>query len=405
MSEATFHPIPEIIEEIRQGRLVIVVDDGDRENEGVLVMAAAFVTPQQINFMAKEGRGIICVPMEAVALSRLSLHPMVSPSEDPMKTAWTISVDARRGVTTGISAHDRAHTIQALMNPEATPNDLVRPGHVFPLRAKEGGVLRRAGHTEAAVDLARLAGLPPAGVICEIMKDDGTMARQEDLLSFAAQHQLKICTIASLIEYRRRFEKLINRVTETRLPTANGEFRLVLYETTIDDRQHVALVKGEVADGTPALVRVHSQCLTGDVFGSLRCDCGLQLARAMDIIEEAGRGVILYINQEGRGIGLSNKLKAYALQDQGMDTVEANEALGFGPDLRDYGIGAQILVDLGLKDLRLLTNNPRKIVGLEGYGLRVVERVPIEIPARPENAKYLQTKREKLGHWLSSQTS
>ena len=403
MAEPAFHPIPEILEELREGRLVIVVDDGDRENEGDLVMAATFATPDHITFMAKEGRGIICVPMEGHHLDDLGLHPMVSPSEDPMKTAWAISVDAKRGVTTGISAHDRAHTIQILINPSTTTNELTRPGHVFPLRAKDGGVLRRAGHTEAAVDLARLAGLYPAGVICEIMKDDGTMARTPDLFAFAAQHGLKICTIASLIEYRRRFEKLVKRVVTTKLPTSAGEFEMVLYETSVDDRQHVALVKGPVDDGKPALVRVHSQCLTGDVFGSLRCDCGPQLRRAMEKIAEAGRGVILYINQEGRGIGLANKLKAYALQDQGLDTVEANLALGFGPDLRDYGIGAQILVDLGLKDLQLLTNNPRKIVGLEGYGLRVVERVPIETTPRPENAKYLETKRDKLGHWLEAQ--
>ena len=402
MPEPQFHLIPEILDEIRQGRMVIVVDDDDRENEGDLVMAAGFATPEHIAFMATQGRGIICVPMEGHSLDRLSLHPMVSPSEDPMRTAWTISVDAKRGVTTGISAHDRAHTIQVLINTASRPDDLTRPGHVFPLRAKEGGVLRRAGHTEAAVDLARLAGLPPAGVICEIMKDDGTMARADDLFAFAERHHLKICTIASLIEYRRRFEKLVKRVVTTPLPTAFGPFDAVLYETSVDDRQHVALVRGTVSDGAPVLVRVHSQCLTGDVFGSLRCDCGSQLHRAMEKITEAGRGVILYINQEGRGIGLGNKLKAYALQDQGLDTVEANQALGFGPDLRDYGIGAQILVDLGLKDLRLLTNNPRKIIGLEGYGLRVVERVPIEITPRPENARYLETKREKLGHLLDA---
>lgn len=401
MDVHTFHPILEILEEIREGRMVIVVDDGDRENEGDLVMAGTFVTPEQINFMAKHGRGIICVPMEGRQLDRLGLHPMVNPSQDPMKTAWTISVDAKDGVTTGISAHDRARTIQVLINPDTQPEALIRPGHVFPLRAKEGGVLRRAGHTEAAVDVARLAGVSCAGVICEIMNDDGTMARTPQLFDFAQRHGLKICTIASLIEYRRRFEKLVRRVVSTRLPTEVGEFELILYETNIDDRQHLALVAGRVDDGSPVLVRVHSQCLTGDVFESLRCDCGPQLHRAMEMVAEAGRGVILYISQEGRGIGLANKLKAYRLQDQGLDTVEANQALGFEPDLRDYGIGAQILVDLGLTDLRLLTNNPRKIVGLEGYGLRVSERVPIEVQPRPENAQYLATKREKLGHWLN----
>jgi 3,4-dihydroxy 2-butanone 4-phosphate synthase/GTP cyclohydrolase II len=402
MSEHVFHPIPEILEELQQGRLVIVVDDGDRENEGDLVMAATFATPEHVNFMAKHGRGIVCVPMAGEQLDALGLHQMVSLSEDPMKTAWTISVDSRRGVSTGISAHDRAHTIQVLINPKTGPQDLARPGHVFPLRAKEGGVLRRAGHTEAAVDLARLAGLYPAGVICEIMRDDGSMARIPDLMAFAKSHGLKICTIASLIEYRRRFEKLVTQTATVKLPTEFGEFDLVLYETSVDTLQHVALVKGKVDDGAAALVRVHSQCLTGDAFASLRCDCGPQLRRSMEMINEAGRGVILYINQEGRGIGLSNKVKAYALQErEGLDTVEANLALGFAPDLRDYGIGAQILVDLGLKDLRLLTNNPRKIVGLEGYGLRVVERVPIEMPPRPENARYLETKRDKLGHFLT----
>jgi 3,4-dihydroxy 2-butanone 4-phosphate synthase/GTP cyclohydrolase II len=318
-----------------------------------------------------------------------------------MKTAWTISVDAHEGVTTGISAHDRAHTIQVLINPNSRLEDLMRPGHVFPLRAKEGGVLRRAGHTEAGVDLATLAGVYPAAVICEIMGEDGTMARIPDLFAYATQHNLKICTIADLIEYRRRFEKLVRRVVATKLPTEYGEFTLVLYETSVDDRHYVALVAGQVDDGKPAMVRVHSQCLTGDVLHSLRCDCGAQLQRAMQKISEAGRGVLLYIAQEGRGIGLANKLKAYALQDQGLDTVEANQALGFGPDLRDYGIGAQILADLGLKQLQLLTNNPRKIVGLEGYGLSVVERVPIEVGARPENAGYLAAKRQKLGHLLN----
>jgi 3,4-dihydroxy 2-butanone 4-phosphate synthase/GTP cyclohydrolase II len=340
--------------------------------------------------------------MEAKPLDRLGLHPMVSPVQDPMKTAWAVSVDAKEGVTTGISAHDRARTVQVLINPNSVPEDLTRPGHIFPLRAKEGGVLRRAGHTEAAVDLARLAGLVPAGVICEILSDDGTMARIPQLIKFAAQHKLKICTIASLIEYRRKFEQLVRPTVTTKLPTELGEFRLVHYETSVDDRQYVALVMGRVDDGVPALVRVHSSCLTGDVLGSLRCDCGLQLRRAMEMIAEAGRGALLYISQEGRGIGLANKLKAYALQDQGMDTVEANQALGFEPDLRDYGIGAQILADLGLKQLRLMTNNPRKIVGLEGYGLSVVERVPIEIPPRPENAGYLATKRDKLGHLIKS---
>ncbi len=401
MEQLPFHPISEILEEIREGRMVIVVDDGDRENEGDLVMAATFATPEHVNFMTKFGRGIVCVPMEAQRLDALNLHPMVIPNQDPMKTAWTISVDAKEGVTTGISAHDRAHTIQVLIHPHAAPADLARPGHIFPLRAKEGGVLRRAGHTEAAVDVARLAGVYPAGVICEIMNDDGTMARSPHLFAFAAQHHLKICTIASLIEYRRRFEKLVTRVVTTKLPTEFGEFELFLYATNVDERHHVALVKGQVDDGKPVLVRVHSQCLTGDVFQSLRCDCGPQLWRAQQMIAEVGRGVILYINQEGRGIGLANKLKAYALQDQGLDTVEANRALGFEPDLRDYGLGAQILVDLGLKELRLLTNNPRKVVGLEGYGLQIVERVPIEIAPRPENARYLATKRDKLGHWLN----
>ncbi|MBI4355281.1 MAG: bifunctional 3,4-dihydroxy-2-butanone-4-phosphate synthase/GTP cyclohydrolase II [Candidatus Omnitrophica bacterium] len=400
-----FNTIPEIIEELQQGRLVIVVDDEEREAEGDLVMAATFVTPESINFMAKHGRGIICVPMEGQRLDALGLHQMISQNQDPMKTAWTVSVDAREHVTTGISAHDRAQTIRTLLNPAAKPEDLARPGHIFPLRAKEGGVLRRAGHTEAGVDLARLAGLYPAAIICEIMHDDGTMARTPQLLEAASRHGLKICSIASLIEYRRTFEKLVQRAATTQLPTAVGEFRLHLYETTVDQAQHVVLAMGEVDQRIvpePVLVRVHSECLTGDVFGSLRCDCGPQMDRAIAAIAEAGRGVFLYIRQEGRGIGLANKLKAYALQDQGLDTVEANRALGFEPDLRDYGIGAQILVDLGLKEIRLLTNNPRKIVGLEGYGLRVIERLPIETAPGPENSRYLQVKKLKLGHTLTN---
>lgn len=401
MSEPVFDSIQDVLEEIRNGNLVIVVDDGDRENEGDLVMAADKVTPDKIAFMAKYGSGIICVPMEGERLDELGLHPMASVSDDPMKTAWTISVDAKRGVTTGISAHDRALTINLLCDSKARPADLSRPGHLFPLRAQRGGVLRRAGHTEAGVDLARLAGCYPAGVICEIMKNDGTMARTEDLFAFAKEHDLKICTIESLIEYRRRFEKLVKEEVRTTLPTRYGDFELILYQTTIDSSQHVALVKGTVDDGKPVLVRVHSECLTGDVFGSLRCDCGPQLDLAMERIAKEGRGVILYIRQEGRGIGLGNKLKAYKLQqEQGLDTVEANRALGFAPDLRDYGIGAQILSELGLSELRLLTNNPRKIVGLDGYGLKMVAREPIEIKSGPDNEKYLKTKTDKLGHLL-----
>jgi len=400
-----FNPITEILEDLKNGRMVIVVDDEDRENEGDLVMAASFVKPQDINFMAKYGRGLICVPMEENRLMQLELEPMLkdrshSKQEDPFKTAWVISVDAATGVTTGISAHDRARTIEILINLQTKPEDLIRPGHVFPLRARRGGTLVRAGHTEAATDFMRLAGLYPAGVICEIMNDDGTMSRLPQLLEFAKQHNLKICSIASLIEYRRRSEKLIERVAQTILPTEFGKYNLFLYKDLTNNKVHSALVMGEFG-ADPVLVRVHSECLTGDVFGSLRCDCGRQLNKAMQAIEKSGKGVILYMNQEGRGIGLVEKIKAYGLQDKGMDTVEANEALGHAADLRNYGIGAQILVDLGIKHIRLLTNNPRKIVGLEGYGLRVVERIPLEVEPNSVNYKYLKTKKEKLGHDLN----
>lgn len=395
--------ITDILEELKKGRMVVVVDDEDRENEGDLVMAASFAGPENINFMARYGRGLICTPMQAQRLEELGLEPMLQAGlqakQDPYKTAWMVSVDAASGITTGISAHDRSRTIQALINPRTKPDDLIKPGHVFPLRGRTGGVLVRAGHTEAAVDLMKLSGLYPAGVICEIMNEDGTMARLPQLLEFAKKHSLKICSIAGLIEYRRRKEKLIERLAESVLPTEFGNFRLLLYRDLTDNKVHTALAMGE-SENAPALVRVHSECLTGDVFGSLRCDCGKQLKKAMEIIGRAGSGIILYMNQEGRGIGLVEKIKAYCLQDQGLDTVEANEALGHKPDLRDYGIGAQILVDLGVKQIRLLTNNPRKIVGLEGYGLKVVERVPLEIEPNPVNYRYLKTKKEKLGHQI-----
>jgi 3,4-dihydroxy 2-butanone 4-phosphate synthase / GTP cyclohydrolase II len=399
-----FNSIQDIIQDLKKGLMVVVVDDEDRENEGDLVMAASFVKPEDINFMAKYGRGLVCVPMEEERLMSLELEPMLdnknfAVKKDPFSTAWMVSVDAAKGITTGISAFDRAHTIAVLISPQTKPEDLVRPGHSFPLRARKGGVLVRAGHTEATVDLMRIGGLYPAGVICEIMNEDGSMARLPQLLQFAKHHGLKICSIASLIEYRRRNEKLIERLTTANLPTRFGTYRMALYRDQTNGQTHIALTMGEWTD-EPVLVRVHSECLTGDVFGSLRCDCGRQLEKAMQIIEKEKKGVILYMRQEGRGIGLEGKIQAYNLQDKGMDTVQANEYLGYKPDMRDYGIGAQILVDLGLTDIRLLTNNPRKIVGLEGYGLKVVERVPLEIKPNALNIGYLKTKKEKLGHQL-----
>lgn len=401
---ATFNSISEILEDLKNGKMVIVVDDEDRENEGDLVMAASFAKAQDINFMAKFGRGLICLPMQEGRLKALALEPMAATKppankKDPFSTAWMISVDAAKGTTTGISAYDRAETISVLINPQSKPEDLIRPGHLFPLKAQAGGVLVRAGHTEAAVDLMKLSGLYPAGVICEIMNDDGSMARFPQLREFSRQHQLKICSIADLIKYRRHLEKLVERVSETILPTEYGTYKLILYRNLVNQQVHVALTLGQ-CDSEAVLVRVHSECLTGDVFGSLRCDCGRQLKKSLEIIAQNKKGVILYMNQEGRGIGLADKIRAYSLQDKGLDTVEANEALGYDADLRDYGIGAQILADLGLKDIRLLTNNPRKIVGLEGYGLKVVERVPLEIEPNPLNYRYLKTKKEKLGHDL-----
>ncbi|MBI4536753.1 MAG: bifunctional 3,4-dihydroxy-2-butanone-4-phosphate synthase/GTP cyclohydrolase II [candidate division NC10 bacterium] len=395
-----FARIEDAIRAIRAGKLVIVVDDEDRENEGDLTMAAEKVTPAAINFMATHGRGLICLPIVGERLDQLKIPAMVSENTSPFETAFAVSVEAKRNVSTGISAFDRAATVKTILDPRTRPDDLSRPGHMFPLRAREGGVLARAGQTEAAVDLARLAGLYPAGVICEIMNPDGSMARVPELLRFARKHGLPLITIKDLIDYRMRREKLVSRVATTSLPTRHGSFRALLYHSQVDNKHHLALVRGEVATAEPVLVRVHSECLTGDALGSLRCDCGAQLDRALAMIAAEGRGVLLYIRQEGRGIGLANKIRAYELQDQGFDTVEANERLGFKPDLRDYGVGAQILVDLGIANLRLMTNNPRKIVGLEGYGLRVVERVPLVIQASAANREYLATKRKKLGHLI-----
>jgi 3,4-dihydroxy 2-butanone 4-phosphate synthase/GTP cyclohydrolase II len=396
----TFDSIESVIADIRLGKMVIVVDDEDRENEGDLVMAAQHVKPAAVNFMARLGRGLICVPTTGECLEKLGIARMVKENRESFRTDFQVSVDAARGISSGISAADRARTIQIMAAPASKPEDLVSPGHVFPLRARPGGVLQRSGHTEAAVDLTVLAGCRPVGVICEIMSDDGTMARLPELLKFARKHKLKIATIADLIEYRRTREKLVERIETIKLPTDYGDFNLALYRSKLDGQHHLALIRGDVAGQKDVLVRVHSECLTGDVFGSRRCDCGPQLHQAMRQVAEAGRGVIVYMRQEGRGIGLGPKIMAYKLQEQGYDTVEANEKLGYGMDLREYGLGAQILVDLGLKTIRLLTNNPKKLVGLEGYGLEVVQQVPIKVSPNPHNARYLKTKREKMGHLL-----
>lgn len=394
-----FNTIEEALEDIKAGKMIIVVDDEDRENEGDLVAAAQFITPETINFMAKYGRGLICLPMLEERLKLLELPQMVQNNTDAHGTAFTVSIDAVE-TTTGISAYERAVTIQKAVAPDAKPEDFKRPGHIFPLAAKKGGVLSRTGHTEASVDLAKMAGLYPAGVICEIMNEDGTMARVPELMKFVKEHNLKMITIADLITYRRKNEKLVERVTETHMPTKYGDFKIVGYTNTMNGEHHVALVKGDIHGEEPVLVRVHSECLTGDAFGSLRCDCGEQFAAAMDKINKEGKGILLYMRQEGRGIGLINKLKAYALQDEGYDTVEANLALGFPEDMREYGIGAQILQDLGVKKIKLMTNNPKKLVGLGGYDLEVVDRIAIQMNHNERNARYLKTKQEKLGHLL-----
>ncbi len=391
--------IEEALAAIRNGEMVILADDEDRENEGDLTMAAEKVTPEAINFMTKHGRGLVCLSMTADMVDRLELPMMTTNNKSPFGTAFTVSIEAARGVTTGISAHDRAITILTAIDRDAGPKDIISPGHVFPIRARRGGTLVRAGQTEGSVDLARMAGLTPAGVICEVMNDDGTMARMPQLMELAERHNIKICTVKDIIQHRMRHERLVRRGAETVLPTDfGGDFRLIVYENDVDKHNHVALVKGQIDPNEPILVRVHSECLTGDVFGSKRCDCGSQLEKAMHIVEEAGKGVILYMQQEGRGIGLLNKIKAYALQDQGCDTVEANLRLGFKPDLRDYGLGAQMLADLGVRKMRLMTNNPTKIVGLEGYGLEVVEQVAIFVEPCATNLRYMETKKEKMGH-------